>query len=91
MLFFVILPILFRIIRIKKFDTKATLYTLVSGLVFAYSFFYGVKSLFLVFTEKSIQQALPSGIDGYIVLGILTFISVTFLSYYEMGLKDLFK
>jgi hypothetical protein len=91
MLFFVLIPIIIRVVKTKKFETKTAMYTLIGGLVFAYSFFYGVKALFLVYLEEFKQYSLPSGYDGYIVLGILTFISVTFLSYYEMGFKDLLK
>lgn len=91
MLFFIIAPIIIRVIKSKKFDTKIALFTLVSGSVFAYSSFYGVKALFWVFSEEVQGYSWPSGYDGYVVLGMLIFICVTFLSYYEMGLKGLFK
>jgi hypothetical protein len=91
MLFFILVPIVIRVVRTKKFEIKIAINTLVSGLVFAYSFFYGVKTLFFVFSEEFKQYDLPTGYDGYTVLGILIFISVTFLYYFETGLKDLFK
>jgi len=91
MIFFVVVPTIIRLVKTKKFDTKSSLHTLVSGLIFAYSLFYGFKALLFVFSEEFEQYALPLGYGGYMVLGLLTFISVTFLSYYEMGFKDLFK
>lgn len=91
MIFFITVPPIIQLVRTKKFDTKSALHTLVGGSVFAYSLFYGAKALLFVFSEDFEQYALPLGYGGYIVLGLLTFISVTFLSYYEMGLKDLFK
>ena len=89
-LIFAIIPLIIGLI--KRVDLAYSLVLMLSGAVFGWTLFYGVKIILFFFLGKHKIQFIPEEYFLNIVLGsLLLIVASAHLLYKGMGFKDLFK